>query len=209
MKNDWEIVSVKPGFGVNYNRGWLGFTFTQKSFVSSGIAWFTRFEEGDNKALPDIPISHVVVVSGPDECVEAAIPKVLRGPLSHYFEDPNTHIVFRKPVSWDAAKADLTVMQAETRVGQSYDYPLFVGHFLNENVLGRLFSILSFGLSKKAVYALLNRKNGLICSELGAWALAQSGYKLDKKPASYTPQTLFQDPSLGPLDWTPLPKKAA
>jgi hypothetical protein len=42
------IVIVKPEYGLNYTKGFIGFTFDDQSFVSNGIAWFTRWEEGEN-----------------------------------------------------------------------------------------------------------------------------------------------------------------
>jgi hypothetical protein len=100
MDKSHDIVSVLPEFGVNYNVGYIGFTYTDNSFISKGIAWFTRWAKGENLDVPNVPLSHVIVVTGPDTCAEATVPRSKETPIQEYFDAPHTHIFFRKPVGW-------------------------------------------------------------------------------------------------------------
>lgn len=168
-----KIVSVKPEYGVNYTRGDIGFTFTDGSFISAGIAWFTKWDRGTNPNVPNIPVSHVFIVSGENECIEATAPKVMRSSLTKYFKAKHTHVVFRKPVGLNADIADRIVSVAEARLGCTYGYALVVGHALANSCLGRLLGSITLGKSTNALENFFDSHRQYICSELGSTALSE------------------------------------
>ena len=60
------VQSLEPAYGDNYKAGFVGFTHTGSTLLSKGIAHFTRWSR-----LSDIHVSHVLIVTGENECVEA------------------------------------------------------------------------------------------------------------------------------------------
>jgi hypothetical protein len=193
-----NIVSVKPKFGTNYKVGYVGFTFKDNSFISKGIAWFTRWEKGKNQELPKIDISHVVVVTGENECIEATSPRVTKTPLSDYFNDPHMHICFRKPVGLTEDIARRMIAVGERFLGKKYDYVLLFGHLLTNNVAGRLVSKILGKRFTSAITSLFNSKERFICSEYVATMMnEQFEYNgrgvLKNTMSDVDPQELFQD----------------
>jgi len=195
-----SIVSVKPEFGVNYDVGYVGFTYTDKSFISVGVAWFTRWTKGGD--VPHLPISHALVVTGDGQCVEAHIPKVRRTALSVYFDDPHSHIVFRKPVGWTPEMGKAIAAAAEKRVDVPYGTALIAGHLLANSFLGKFLGVVTGGRSSRFFERLFESKRQLICSELAATclreqpALAHLGLLDQKQSFEIDPQMLFQDDKL-------------
>lgn len=175
-----ETVSVSPQFGVNYRVGDIGFTFTDNSFVSMGIAWFTKWDQGTNPDVPNIPVSHVFVVSGENECIEATLPKVKRTPLDYYFEKNHTHVFFRRPVGLTDEIGDRIVAAAATKVGLRYGTVQLVGHAIAGSIPGKVLGFLSFGLFTKIAKSAFEKKSQFICSELGAYALDEQPEYHDK-----------------------------
>jgi hypothetical protein len=193
-----QVVSVKPEYGVNYKEGYIGFTFDDDSFLSTGIAWFTNWERGVNPDVPNIPISHVFVVTGPDECVEAYVPKVRITKLSNYFTDPHKHIFFRKPINLDDSIAKGITDTAKSEVGKSYDYFLIIGHIISDSFIGRALDNLSKGWFRKFCSEVFDTRQGFICSELAGHSMSsQPMYKgkgvLAKPMKTIDPVELFQD----------------
>lgn len=198
MDKSHEIVSVLPEFGVNYNVGYIGFTYTDNSFISKGIAWFTRWDQGKNRGVPDVPLSHVIVVTGDGMCAEATVPKSKETPLSEYFNDPHKHVFFRKPVGWTDDLGKRISWEAICRVGFTYGYTSIVGHALANNFVGKALGFVTFGLTTKLFKRAFDKKNQFICSEYAALAMqAQPELKdkgvLAKKACEIDPQMLFQD----------------
>lgn len=193
-----KLVSVRPEFGVNYDVGYIGFTFQDSNFLAEGVAWFTRWEKGENPDVPKLDLSHVIIVSGENECVEAYLPKVRRTPLSDYFDNPKDHIIFRKPVGWTPELGKRIAETAASRVGNRYGVSLIIGQLLANCFLGHFLGWLTRGWSHRVITGFFENKDQFICSELGAYALdqqvefrgkgilAESAYEID-------PQSLFED----------------
>jgi hypothetical protein len=91
-------VILAPSYGDNYDLGYIGFTspVTQQDVISVGIAYFEGYDR-----LIDIAVTHVFIVTGENTCIEALMGKgVVEDPLQPYFDDPKTHIFFRKPADY-------------------------------------------------------------------------------------------------------------
>ncbi|MEI6209759.1 MAG: hypothetical protein WCP20_23485 [Desulfuromonadales bacterium] len=136
MLADYKIVA--PEFNKNYTIGSIGFSYNVTSPVSKGIAWFTRWDR-----MSDIKVSHALVVTGANECVEASASKNRVGcaSLDEYFNDEHCLIFFRKPVHLTSEIAQKIVQTAKEQVGKRYDYSLiaaqavtgsFIGHLIND-----------------------------------------------------------------------------
>ena len=88
-----SLESATPRYGENYSRGYIGFVAEDPSdFVSQGIAYLTRWQDRSG-----IAVTHVLVVTGENECVEALPQGVVRSPLEPYFESPRP-IFLKAPV---------------------------------------------------------------------------------------------------------------
>jgi len=189
-----SVQSLVPVYGDNYKQGYIGFTYRGSSLLSQGIAYFTRWSR-----LSDIHVSHVFIVTGENECVEA-VPRrgVVRTPLDAYFNDPKTQVFFRKPRKHTAPIGLRIAETALAQVGTKYDALLIAAQMLEGSFLRRW--ILSrFRLEGgHFVSALLNRQDRWICSELAAYVLdCQPEYVdrgiLEKPNATIDPQELFED----------------
>lgn len=192
------IVSVKPEFGVNYKNGYIGFTFTDNSFISNGIAWFDRWEKGKNSNLPDLNLSHAFIVSGRNECIEALDTGVTLSPLTKFFDDPHTHICFRKPLGLTEEIADRMLLDASRLLGSPYDFILVAGHAVSDSFGGKLLEEITNGKSRDLITWLFETKGKYICSELIAEIMRKRpeyGTKgvLSHPPYSLDPQRIFQD----------------
>lgn len=162
------IKSVPPQFADNYRRGWAGFTFHDDSFVSNGIAWFSRpdlLDLGDRKA------SHTLIVSGFDSCIEAQPKGVVESDLAKYFNDPHCHVFFRCPVGYTEEMGDIIVDAAAAHIGDGYGYGLIVADALAGSIAGRILNKLLFNLPHRLVSGWLDGRKQEICSELVALAL--------------------------------------
>ena len=141
-----DAVSLIPIWGDNYRAGFVGFTFKDGSFVSDGIAYFTRWDR-----MTDFKASHTLIVSGPDACIEAQGRGVVEAPLSHYFDNLSYAIAFRKPKGWTPALGKRIVKAAREHVGKKYDYALIVGNAITHSVAGRIFGKLTNGWTTRVV----------------------------------------------------------
>ena len=189
-----KVGSRVPRFGVNYKTGYIGFTFDDASIVSRGIAYFTRW-----KRMSQIKVSHSLVVTGDNQCVEALIgPGVVRRPLSKYFNDPHTLIFFRKPRRYTRDVGARIARTAAGQVGTQYDRLLLAAQIFEGCFLGR-WARAAFGdKPEQFIGRVLNGKDKWICSELAAYALdSQAEYHdkgvLQKPDFTIDPQELFED----------------
>lgn len=193
--NPVELTSIEPVYGENYNAGYVGFTYYKTNFVCNGIAYFTRWNR-----MSDIKVSHALIVTGENECVEATYTKgVVQSDLKHYFDDPNCQIFFKKPVGLTNAIADNMVKVAKKEVGMKYDTKLIAAQAMQGSHIGKLVNSIFGGVPDRIVSKLLNSDNCWICSELAAYCLdEQPEYKnkgiLSKPNETIDPQELFEDP---------------
>jgi hypothetical protein len=187
--------SITPQFGKTHNIGYIGFTYYNESFVSNGIAYFTKWSK-----LGEITVSHTLVVTGENECIEALAEKdsVTTSPLTKYFDDPKCAIFFRKPVDWTNDIGATVSSTALKQKGAKYDYGLIAADLVNGTFLGNLIHGCFKSQKEDILTKLLNKDKSWICSELAAYALdEQPEYKdkgiLNKECDMITPQELFED----------------
>jgi len=189
-----QAESLVPTYGDNYKAGYIGFTHSGSNLVARGITWFTRWSR-----LSDLHVSHVLVVTGENECVEAVMDKgVVKSPLDKYFNDPRTQIFFRKPRKCSATVGTRIAETALAQVGTRYDHLLLAAQMLEGSFLRRWIHSAFRESPDRFVGRLLNRDERWICSELAAYCLdcqpeyadkgvlAQPHYAID-------PQELFED----------------
>lgn len=187
------IHSLKPNWGVNYDVGYIGFTSRTDDLVAAGIAWFERFES--QRDLPTV--EHVLIVSGPDECIEAhARTGVQKAPLSKYFTDPHCRIFFRKPRRWDQILGEDIVISAQRRIGDGYGYGVIAADLLANTYLGHMANVFLRNWPNRVISKLLKRPGSEVCSELAAEVLQANMPHIGclAQPARMiTPQRLFDD----------------
>jgi hypothetical protein len=192
--NPIELKSIQPEYNVNYGAGYIGFTYYKHNFVCDGIAYFTRWTR-----MSDIKVSHALVVTGENECVEATFTKgVVQSDLTHYFKEPTCQIFFKKPVDLTKEIADRIVALAREEVGTRYDTKLIGAQAAQGSHIGKLINSIFNGIPDKIVSKLLNSDDRWICSELAAYCLDEiPQYKnkgiLNKPNETIDPQELFED----------------
>lgn len=192
----YSIESRLPLYEVNYNKGYIGFTFTDNSWVSEGIAYFTRWDR-----LSDIPVSHALIVVDENTCIEAMMGQgVIKSSLDKYFWEKHTHISFRKPLGINEIIANEIVQTAEKEVGAKYANDLIVNDLIRSTFLGHLLDELSHDKIFDGLATCLYKNGSLICSELAAYCLQSAkswNYNasgiLQRPAAAITPQALFSD----------------
>ena len=147
-----------------------------------------------------ITVSHAFVVTGEDECVEAAYSKgVIRSRLSvSYWPFDDRYLIFRKPRNLTDELAEQICASAEQQVGAEFD-KLSMGQSLVDNTflhytIGQLPGVDSSDFMAK----LLDDPDRYVCSELVAYVLnSQSQYRdqgvLKHPGGAIDPQRLFED----------------
>jgi hypothetical protein len=189
-----ELVSQEPRYGVNYDAGYIGFTYTQSNIVSRGIAYFTRWTR-----MHDIKVSHALVVTGDNECIEAHMEGgVKRTKLDTYFHDEQCQIFFRKPKDLNTALAANIIKAAEEHLGCAYDIDLIAAQLKVNSVSGQLIRHLLLPNFEEDVCRRRDHLDRWICSELVAHCLdSQPEYHnkggLVHSDATIDPQELFED----------------
>jgi hypothetical protein len=193
-----EITTVKPIYGDNYNRGYIGFTYHNDNVIAKGISYFTKWER-----MSDIYATHALIVTGENSCIEANAFQncVKEGTLDHYFEEPHCQIFFREPKEWTDEIGDRIVQVLNPEVGRKYDFNLILAQALSGTALGHFWNRILQGVPKDKVSEILNSSKKWICSELAAYALDEQPEYHDqgilKRPdATISPQALFEDPDI-------------
>jgi hypothetical protein len=185
--------TITPQFHKTHDRGYIGFTYYKESFVSEGIAYFTRWSR-----MSDIAVSHALIVTDENECIEALFDGVEKTELSKYFDDPKCAIFFRKPRAWTTDIGDRIAKLALSQENVKYNYGLIVADALKGTFLGHLIDECFKGQKEDILTKFLNDDKRWICSELAAWTLdEQPEYHdrgiLNKDYDTITPQELFED----------------
>ncbi|MFA7343445.1 MAG: hypothetical protein WC003_03985 [Terrimicrobiaceae bacterium] len=201
------VQSLEPAFGENYKPGFIGFTHTGSTQLSTGVAHFTRWSR-----LCDIHVSHVLVVTGENECVEAPGGKgVVKSPLDRYFADPNTQIFFRKPRKCTPGLGQRIAETALSQADTKYDTLLTAARMLEGSFLRRwVMSHFREG-PDHFVGHLLNRDSRWVAGELAAYCLdCQPEYAdrglLAKPRHAIDPQELFEDEEIF-ANWSTEPEE--
>ena len=193
-REPFECSCERPVFGENYKVGYIGFTHRIADPLAEGIAHFTRWSR-----LSDIRVSHVFIVTGEWECVEATPKKgVSENDLTRYFKDPRTRVFFRKPRKLDAPLGRRIAETARAQVGTKYDHLLVAAQFLEGSFLRRWLRAAFRESPEHFLGRLANRDERWICSELAAFCLdSQAEYAdrgiLAKPHYAVDPQEFFED----------------
>lgn len=181
-------LQLKPVYGVNYDKGYIGFSYNDET-ISKGITYFTRRDRKQQ-----IKVSHVFLVTEENSCIEADAftGKVEEAYLTKYFYQTGYQVFFKKPKDLNSEIADLLISVLKKEVGKPYDYKLILSHALSDSLL---YSFLSLFHIKKLF---LNATSSWMCSELVSYGLNSidkyKGIGVLKNPSfSITPQSLFED----------------
>jgi hypothetical protein len=196
MNITWKPPVYGDGPNANYNIGYIGFSgvIGNPGPVSQGIAYFERWEKMSN-----ISVSHALVVTGENECVEAIIGRgVARDPLDAYFNNPQARIFFRKPKGYTSDIGAAIAKVAQSQVGLKYDDILLGAFLLRGTFLGHWIEQLFGNQPAANVNDLMHTQHKWICSELAAYCMEeQPQYTNQGVLANHVdaidPQDLFED----------------
>lgn len=191
------ITADTPIWGKAYDVGHIGFVQHRDSFISRAIAWFTRWWRKDNTPW----VSHVLVVTGYDACIEANADGVDPGNLSSYFTDPSYTVYFRRPIHWTRQLGERIVTEAVKYGGVPYDFKLIVADALAYSIVGHIVDGLTGGELNEHLTKLASSPKRMICDKLAVLALQVQPELKDlgtlKEPArENNPQKLFEDEQL-------------
>ena len=183
--------SVPAIFGDNYTIGDIGFQFTDNSFISQGIVYFTDWE-----AMSDIVVSHSFIVTDRDKCVEALGAGVVESPLIPRFSDPHVHITIRRPVGLTIQRGMAIRTKAAQLLGTPYDFSLIGGMVVANSRLIRWLPTDIYMPYRRAVCQLFHTIGKLICagaSVKSLLAVLEYVAALPEKYYVYDPQMLFEN----------------
>lgn len=188
-----SVQYLTPRYGQHYAKGYVGFTYRKDHLFARGTAWFTRWER-----MSDIKVTHALLVTGTDECVEAVGSGVRRGDLRSYFDDPNCQIFFRKPKDLNEDIAERLKETAYQEIGKEYDDALITSAAISGSFLGHFLARITHGKTEEWLAKMLDHKDKWICSELVAYCLDQQPEYRDRgilrtPNAAINPQELFED----------------
>ncbi|MEQ8847489.1 hypothetical protein [Botrimarina sp.] len=199
MQTDSDVIFYdrRPEWGKDYGLGWIGFNHAA-STMSAAIAHVEQWEREKK-----IVVSHVMIVTGPNECIEAAFPKgIVRSPLDKlYFDNDERYVVFRRPRGLDDRMAGSIVGLAEAHVGDRFDHTKLANLAVQNNFVGWLVNQCCGGQVRDAVDRIIDADDQWICSELAAYCLHQQPELagrgvLSRSLGALTPQQLFDDDSI-------------
>jgi hypothetical protein len=190
-----KFTTVKPAYGDNYNKGYIGFTYDKGNVIAEGIVHFTHWE-----TMGDIYATHALIVTGENSCIEAVAGNncVEEGKLLDYFGTNTCQIFFRKPKGLISELANRILQTAKPEVGKKYDFKSILTQALSGSFAGHFFDRLLKGKFEDKLAEILNDPNKWICSELVAYALdEQPEYHdqgiLGRPNSTISPQELFED----------------
>jgi hypothetical protein len=189
-------VILAPSYGDNYDVGYIGFTspVTQQDVISVGIAYFENYHR-----LSDISVTHAFIVTGENTCIEALMGKgVVEDPLQAYFNDPKTHIFFRKPADYTRDTGHRIAESARPELGKKYDDLLIAAYALRGSFFGRFVQDIFGKAPTTDLNDFLHTNGRWICSELAAHCMdVQPEYHrkgvLADGDFTIDPQELFED----------------
>ncbi len=188
-----------PQFGVNYDVGWIGFV-SHDSFVARGIRWFTRHWRRQTPG-----VSHVFVVIGENQCIEANGDGVEIESLDEYFLASDYTTYLRQPIGWTPALGARIAAEALKYKGLPYDYDLILADAVSYSLLGRLVNGLTRDSLDAVLTSLTDSEGAMICDKLAAVAIqAQPELRprLTLPARQNNPQRLFGDDQLFAPDVT-------
>jgi hypothetical protein len=186
---------MAPNWGVNYNVGYIGFIspVTDSDLVSIGITYFERWDK-----LSDISVVHAFIVTGENQCIEAIMNRgVVIDPLESYFNDPKTHVFFRKPLDYASEIGARIAATAAPEAGKKYDDLLIAAFALRGPFSGRFINSVFGPVVTTSLNDFMHHNGLWICSELAAYCLdSQPEYQskgvLATPDFAIDPQMLFE-----------------
>jgi hypothetical protein len=187
---------MPPQFPIDYNIGHIGFTYV-RGFTSAGVAYFERWHR-----LGPVQVTHTLVVSGDNECIEAHLDEgVARVSLDKYFDDPGCRIFFRRPRGWTPDLGARIAAAAAAQLGSRYNTSLILAEAAGDTWLGHWCNRLLRAWPNRLLSRVLDRPGRWICSQLVAHALRQQPELqnlgvLRLPPDTIDPQQLFDDPQI-------------
>ena len=176
--------------------GYIGFTYVP-GMVSAGVAFAERWNRHSQ-----FKVTHTLVVSGADECIEAHIDEgVARVSLEKYLGDANCKIFFRRPRGWTPELGARIAASAATQLGCRYNTSLILAQAAADTFFGHWCNRLLGAWPERLMSWMLDRRRHWICSQLVAYALAQQpeyrGRGVLSLPLDMIdPQQLFEDDEL-------------
>lgn len=185
----------RPLYRVNYDIGWIGFVH-HRSFVADSIGWFTRRWR---KQAPSV--SHVFVVIGENQIIEANGSGVEIQSLREYALYSSFTTYLRRPVLWTPEIGAGIAAEARKYEGFKYDYDLIVADAASYSLAGRIFNDLTGDALDNVLTSLADSRDAMICDKLAVVAMqSQSALRPRgtlKLPARQNnPQRLFGDEEL-------------
>lgn len=191
------LTDVEPKYGVNYNKGDIGFTYDSSNLPSKGIVYVTGWS-----SLSAVKVSHALIVSGENECIEAhSSTGVVKRKLSDYFDNSHCQIFFREPLGLSQDLADRIVQVAESQIGKNYDFDVLPDLLIARTHLGWSLNRVCQGKLEELIGKLHENDQKWICSELAAFCLDQQPEFHDqgilkKSNSVIAPQELFESKEL-------------
>ena len=189
-----------PEFGVNYKPGYSFGTF-RSDLISYGIAWLTRRDNPGERLC-----SHVGFVSEDGGALHSIMGKgVVEENLDQYFDDPHTHIFFRKPRHYTNQLGLNICAEARKLLGKPYDKKLIAAHAMTGSLIGRVLNLMTDEAFERWLEEKLNSPDAWLCSEYTTWTMQQipevSGLGcLTRESCTINPSQYIFDPEI----WTPL-----
>jgi len=186
-----------------YNVGYVFFTHAHDA-LAEGIDFYERWARGKG----DLAVHHTGIVASETEVIEAHWQMgVRRAPLSKYWDDMETMIVFRRPAGWTAELGQRIAASALAMEGRPYDKGLILSQLCANTFIGHCLNKWFKGRPEEWVAKRLDNKQAFICSELSAYALDEQpefaglGILGREMLDCISPQELFEDDKL----FEPLP----
>lgn len=186
-------------YGVDYEKGDIGFTFDKKSWISSGIAFFTRWQRSSH-----IKIDHALIVIDDSTCIESVSETgVAVKKLQDYFNNKDTTIFFRKLKGMNKEIADEIAKNAKDELGKKYAKTLLLVGVARGSFIGHWIDIITNNKFFDRQSQLINKGKSFFCSGLVAhclkkvkqWRYHDKGVL--KRPATgISPQELFEDETI-------------
>lgn len=184
-----------PVWKKHYDKGWIGFNHDTSNPLSKGIAWATGWCRKHG-----LTVSHAFIVTGEDECVEAATGKgvVVSSLTKQYFKKFERRVVFRKPRGLTPEIADAIAADAHHEVGADFNYNAVGNLAANSTFTGWLLNQAFNGKVRDLTARLSDNAESFLCSELAAWCLQKHDrYNgigvLKDHHSAISPQRLFGD----------------
>lgn len=149
-----------------------------------------------------IKISHALIVIDENTCVEADANerKVIKSPLSKYFNNQNKIISFRKPRDLSDEIANVISETAISKIGCPYEFKQIVSHINHSLPFIHQFNKLSHNFVVDIISRVIDNPDKFICSELAAFCLKSAkDWKyhdkgiLSRLTCRVNPQELFED----------------